>query len=221
VLAVCSERALLRVGGKPWTNFTQTHQTISIFGTVACLLRSMTPAAGLSRLCLLCLRPPFTQASADGLMDRWADVGCSAAPPGTGTINTLQITVAGVAGNVQNIVYAAPVIDSINPPNGPTSGALSLLPLNPRYGFLNSDPRVGFIPGNVPLTLFGANFGTALLDLGGNTNTVKIAGQPCVVTQRRDDRIVCTTPVGRYRTVHSVRASVCLVRLASTVVLLC
>lgn len=54
------------------------------------------------------------------------------------------------------------------------------------------------VPGNVPLTLFGANFGTALLDLGGNTNTVKIAGQPCVVTQRRDDRIVCTTPVGRY-----------------------
>lgn len=44
------------------------------------------------------------------------------APPGVGITNTLQVLVAGVSGNIQNLVYFAPIINSISPSNGATSG---------------------------------------------------------------------------------------------------
>ena len=35
----------------------------------------------------------------------------------------------------------------------------------------------------------------ALLD--PNPNMIKIAGSTCAIVMRRDDRIICSTPVGR------------------------
>lgn len=71
------ERAVIKVRGVVWTNFTQSHTQILLY-----------------------------------------------APPGVGITNTLQVLVAGVSGNIQNLVYFAPIINSINPPNGPTKGEL-------------------------------------------------------------------------------------------------
>jgi hypothetical protein len=91
-------------------------------------------------------------------------------PNGQGVNIPVTVNVAGRLSNSALFSYAAPIIQSISPANGPTIG-------------------------NTSITLVGTSFGNEANAV--NSAAVMLGGSTCTVTLHNDTHVICLTPAGQ------------------------